>query len=90
MMQYRFVSFLLRMAHDSSLRQTGAEVPKEESVEALLMKQVDQLANQIIKTKEEAVASPQNASAASFTPRFMRAVQMGHAPVVPAGGGVAF
>ncbi|EKM51030.1 uncharacterized protein PHACADRAFT_187641 [Phanerochaete carnosa HHB-10118-sp] len=88
-----FVSFLLRMAHDSSLRQTGAEVPEEESIEALLMKQVDQLAKQIIKTKEDAAASPPNAAAASVGPRFIRSVQMGQlggAPVVPAGGGVAF
>lgn len=87
--QRRFVSFLLRLAHDKSLRQTGADVP-EESVEVLLMKQVDQLANQIIKTKEEPAATP--SGAASTGPRFMRAVQMhmGDVPVLPASGGVNF
>ena len=49
---YRFVSFLLRVAHDKSLRKTGAEISSE-APEILLMHQVDELAKQILKTQEE-------------------------------------
>ena len=49
---HRFVSFLLRVAHDKSLRQSGVDTPSEPA-EALLMTQVEQLAAQIIKIKEE-------------------------------------
>lgn len=49
---FRFVSFLLRVAHDKSQGRVGAGVPSE-SVEGLLMKQVEQLADQIMKTKGE-------------------------------------
>ncbi|EKM51043.1 uncharacterized protein PHACADRAFT_262991, partial [Phanerochaete carnosa HHB-10118-sp] len=53
-----FVSFLLRLAHDKSLRQTGMDVSSE-PVESVLLKQVDQLAAQITKgeTPEEAKGS---------------------------------
>ncbi|GJE96040.1 ATP-binding protein [Phanerochaete sordida] len=87
-----FVSFLLRMAHDASLRETGAEVPENESVEALLLTQVDQLANQIIKTKEDDAAAPPK-SARDGGVMYGRAVPMMHmggVPIVPAGGGPAF
>lgn len=40
------------MAHDKSLRQTGVDVSSE-PVESVLLMQVDQLAAQIIKTKDE-------------------------------------
>ena len=52
---HRFVSFLLRVAHDKSLRQSGFDTPSE-SAEAMLMTQVVQLAAQIIKIKEEVSA----------------------------------
>ena len=45
----RFVSFLLRLAHDKSLQRTGASTILG-PVELLLMKQVNQLAAQISKT----------------------------------------
>jgi hypothetical protein len=43
----RFVSFLLRLAHDKSV-----DLPSD-AAESLLMRQVEQLANQIIKTKDD-------------------------------------
>ncbi|GJF00414.1 AAA family ATPase [Phanerochaete sordida] len=51
-----FVSFLLRMAHDKSLRRSGVDVPSE-AVESVLVKQVDQLAAQIVKAKNESAES---------------------------------
>jgi len=49
-----FVSFLLRLAHDSSLRKSKAHAASatNDSAETILMKQIDQLADQIIKVKE--------------------------------------
>ncbi|KAJ3556466.1 hypothetical protein NM688_g2015 [Phlebia brevispora] len=47
-----FVSFLLRVAHDKALRQKGAGLPREPS-DVLLLKQVEQLAAQIIKSKDD-------------------------------------
>lgn len=89
-----FVSFLLRLAHDASLRETGAEVADEDTAETLLMKQVDQLADQIIKTKEEAPAAGNSASEAFRAPMRMRAgmfsMQMGGQAIIPASGGTAF
>lgn len=81
----RFVSFLLRLAHDKSLRQTGVDVPVE-PVEVLLMKQVEQLANQIIKTKDYA-PDPANAARGQPVTRFMQARAMGvnEGPVVYTG-----
>ncbi|KAF7792156.1 hypothetical protein EIP86_003186 [Pleurotus ostreatoroseus] len=53
-----FVSFLLRVAHDKALRQKGADLPVE-SPDALLLKQVDQLAAQIIKSRDDVAETKQ-------------------------------
>lgn len=54
----RFVSFLLRIAHDKSLRQGGADVPVERP-DALLLKQIEQLAAQILKSKDDVAETKQ-------------------------------
>ena len=69
------MSFLLRVAHDKSLRKSGVDVPYE-APETLLMKQVEQLANQIIKTKEDtfSVARGEGGAASAMPTRFVRAM----------------
>ena len=52
------MSFLLRIAHDKALRQKGADLPIE-SPDALLLKQVDQLAAQIIKSRDDVAETKQ-------------------------------
>ena len=52
MLHSRFVSFLLRVAHDKSMRERGADIPAQAS-EVLLLQQVDQLAAQIVKSKDD-------------------------------------
>jgi len=66
-----FISFMLRIAHDESLRSTGVEVPREPS-ESTLLKQVEQLAKQIIHVERED-ESP--ASSGTTGPRSLRTMQ---------------
>ncbi len=73
MMYCRFVSFLLRVAHDKALRNKGAEVPLEPA-HVLLLKQVDQLAAQIIKSKDDVAEAKQPGVAHPSVYRSVRAV----------------
>ena len=74
----RFVSFLLRMAHDKSLRQRkDGEYTGTESVETVLLRQVDQLAAQIIQVtrEDEQTGASGERSAPQNGGRFRRTMQ---------------
>ena len=78
------MSFLLRVAHDKALRQKGADVPVE-SPDSLLLKQVDQLAAQIIKSRDDVAATKQpNTAHPSMFQGVTHAVPMFMQSAVPA------
>ena len=83
-----FVSFLLRIAHDKTLRDHGANVPSNPP-EDLIVEQIEALAAQIVKTSENtsnAKAESAMGGAMMQANRFQRLAMMAEMRGVTHGG----